>query len=134
VTQVIIGGLLIGLSSVLLMALQGRIAGISSIVYRAAFVRGSENWTLWFVLGLVVGPAILLATGLATVPALESSWLQILIGGLLVGIGTKLGSGCTSGHGVCGIGRGSLRSILATVAFMASGALAVLAMRWGGLL
>lgn len=133
-TQVIIGGLLIGAASVLLMALQGRIAGISSIVYRAAFVRGSETWTLWFVVGLIVGPAILIGAGVASAPALDSSWAQILVGGVLVGVGTKIGSGCTSGHGVCGIGRGSMRSILATIVFMASGALAVLAMRWGGVL
>ena len=118
-----IGGVLIGLSAVLLMWLNGRIAGISGILQGAAFSRGAErSWRLAFVAGLVLGGALyVLATG-DTLLTREGVAPWLIVGaGLLVGVGTRLGSGCTSGHGVCGISRLSPRSLVATGAFMATG-------------
>lgn len=132
--QVVIGGVLIGLASAVLMATNGRIAGISSIVYRAFFVRGEESWTVWFVLGLVLGPAVMLLAGWVSPPTVDIGWGSIILGGLLVGMGTKIGSGCTSGHGVCGMGRFSTRSVVAVVVFMSVGIMTVLLMRLGGVL
>lgn len=121
-----IGGALIGLSAVLLMALNGRIAGISGIVAGVmAPIRGEGradlSWRLAFVAGLVVAPLIVSAIR-GEVVALSTPhplWMMGL-GGLLVGYGTRLGSGCTSGHGVCGVARMSRRSIAATAMFMAT--------------
>ncbi len=118
-----IGGALIGLSAVLLMWLNGRIAGISGILQGAVFARGAErSWRLAFVAGLVLGGLLyVLVTG-GTLLTREgvSPWL-IVVAGLLVGVGTRLGSGCTSGHGVCGLSRLSPRSLAATLSFMATG-------------
>ena len=132
--QVVLGGALIGLASALLMATHGRIAGISSIVQRALFLRGEESWTVWFVLGLMLGPAAMLLSGWVTPPNIDIDWGSIIVGGLLVGMGTKIGSGCTSGHGVCGMGRFSARSVVAVVVFMSVGVMTVLLMRLGGVL
>ncbi len=118
-----IGGALIGLSAVLLMWLNGRIAGISGILQGAAFSRGAErSWRLAFVAGLVLGGALYVLVTDGTLLTREgvSPWL-IVTAGLLVGVGTRLGSGCTSGHGVCGISRLSPRSLMATLSFMATG-------------
>jgi len=134
VLQVVLGGALIGLASALLMATHGRIAGISSIVQRALFLRGEESWTVWFVLGLMLGPAAMLLSGWVTPPNIDIDWGSIIVGGLLVGMGTKIGSGCTSGHGVCGMGRFSARSVVAVVVFMSVGVMTVLLMRLGGVL
>jgi len=121
-----IGGALIGLSAVLLMALNGRIAGISGIVAGImAPIRGEGraelSWRLAFVAGLILAPLLVsIANGeLVTVSAPHPAWMMAL-GGLLVGYGTRLGSGCTSGHGVCGIARLSKRSFVATAMFMAT--------------
>lgn len=122
----LIGGALIGLAASALYAATGRIAGISGIaggLLRAG--RTDAAWRLLFVAGLVVGAG---ATGLvAGMPVLriEASWPMLVVSGLLVGYGTQLGSGCTSGHGVCGIARFSPRSIAATGVFMATAALTV---------
>ena len=132
--QVVIGGVVIGLASALLMATNGRIAGISSIVYRAFFLRGEESWTIWFVLGLMLGPAVMLLSGWVAPPNIDIGWGSIIVGGVLVGMGTKIGSGCTSGHGVCGMGRFSVRSAVAVAVFMSAGVMTVLLMRLGGLL
>ena len=132
--QVVLGGALIGLASALLMATHGRIAGISSIVQRALFLRGEESWTVWFVLGLMLGPAAMLLLGWVTPPNIDIDWGSIIVGGLLVGMGTKIGSGCTSGHGVCGMGRFSVRSAVAVAVFMSAGVMTVLLMRLGGVL
>ena len=132
--QLVLGGALIGLASALLMATNGRIAGISSIAHRAFFLRGEESWTIWFVLGLMLGPAGLLVSGWLTPPSVEIDWGSIIVGGVLVGMGTKIGSGCTSGHGVCGMGRFSGRSVVAVVVFMFVGVMTVLLMRLGGVL
>lgn len=132
--QVLIGGALIGLASALLMATNGKIAGISSIVHRAFFLRGEESWTVWFMFGLMLGPAVMLVLGWVSPPNIDIDWGSIIVGGLLVGMGTKVGSGCTSGHGVCGIGRLSVRSFVAVAVFMSVGVMTVLLMRLGGVL
>ena len=132
--QVLIGGALIGLASALLMATNGKIAGISSIVHRAFFLRGEESWTVWFVFGLILGPAVMLVLGWVSLPNIDIDWGSIIVGGLLVGMGTKVGSGCTSGHGVCGMGRLSVRSFVAVAVFMSVGVMTVLLMRLGGVL
>ena len=132
--QVVIGGALIGLASALLMAINGRIAGISSIVHRAFFLRGADSWTVWFVLGLMLGPAVILLLGWVSPPSISIDWGSVVLGGLLVGMGTKIGSGCTSGHGVCGMGRFSFRSIVAVAVFMSVGVMTVLLMRLGSVL
>jgi uncharacterized protein len=115
-----IGGALIGLSAVLLMAFTGRIAGISGIV--AGLIKPQTNdraWRVAFVAGLIAAPggAAFLGHAVPT-PQMPGSYITIVVGGLLVGFGSRLGSGCTSGHGICGIARLSPRSITATLVFM----------------
>ena len=126
-----IGGALIGLSAVMLMAFNGRIAGISGIFSGAAFAEpGDKLWRVFFVIGLVAAPlAYAAVTG--TMPAfeMEAGWPLIIAGGLLVGFGTRLGSGCTSGHGVCGLARLSVRSLVSVLTFMAAGMLTVAIIR-----
>jgi uncharacterized protein len=117
-----IGGALIGLSAVMLMMLNGRIAGISGIFGNfLRFPRGEWSWEMAFLVGLVAAPLLLHAVGFALPhPVMPASWAVIAAGGLLVGFGTGWSGGCTSGHGVCGIARFSTRSIAATLIFMAS--------------
>ena len=124
-----IGGALIGLSAVLLMLFTGRIAGISGIVGGLINPQTSDRaWRAAFLGGLVVAPIVATLLGYGVpVPQLPGSYVTIIAGGLLVGFGTRLGSGCTSGHGICGIARLSTRSIVATGVFMAA-AIAVVAM------
>src|SRR4051794_5171261 len=115
-----IGGALIGLSSVLLMLLTGRIAGISGI-FGGLLNPGSSDrgWRIAFIAGLILAPLLAGVIGYAMpIPQLPKSWSVIVAAGLLVGFGTRLGGGCTSGHGICGIARLSSRSIAATVIFM----------------
>ncbi|MBC7599535.1 MAG: YeeE/YedE family protein [Polaromonas sp.] len=130
--QSALGGILIGLASWLLLAGLGRIAGISGIAAGVLVpVRGDTGWRWAFVAGLVLGGA---ATALLLqIPpsASRPAWLLIMAG-LLVGFGSVLGSGCTSGHGVCGLGRRSARSLVATLVFMGSGMLTVGAVTWLG--
>ena len=118
-----IGGALIGLSAVLLMALNGRIAGISGVFSGAVFAeKGDKSWRALFVLGLILAPVVYsLATGAQPAFDLEAGWPLIIAGGLLVGFGTRLGSGCTSGHGVCGLSRLSPRSMASVALFMGAG-------------
>ena len=120
----LLGGLCIGAASVGLMAGIGRIAGISGIGYTALVAPRGNPWAITFLVGLVAGAAIHRLLGAAP-PAFDVPLPLLVAGGLLVGIGTKLGSGCTSGHGICGIGRLSTRSIVATCTFMAFGMLTV---------
>lgn len=122
-----IGGALIGLSAVLLMLLTGRIAGISGIFSGLLNLRGEDKgWRIAFIAGLVLAPVIAGAIGYGmTPPKLPANWAVIVVAGLLVGFGTRLGGGCTSGHGICGIGRLSLRSIVATIVFMATAVITV---------
>ena len=115
-----IGGGLIGLSAVLLMLLTGRIAGISGIFGGLLnFKSDDRDWRIAFIAGLILAPLIAGWIGHAIpTPKLPASWTVIIGAGLLVGFGTRLGSGCTSGHGICGIARLSSRSIVATIVFM----------------
>lgn len=121
------GGALIGAAASLLLLLNGRVAGISGIVAALLSpVRGEIAWRLAFVAGLLGGGLLLaFAWPAAFASAAERSPGMLVLAGLLVGYGTRLGSGCTSGHGVCGIGRLSPRSLVATVVFMATGIAAV---------
>jgi uncharacterized protein len=115
-----IGGGLIGLSAVLLMLSTGRIAGISGIFGGLLDFRSEDkDWRIAFVAGLILAPLIAGWIGYAMAPPkLPASWTVIIAAGLLVGFGTRLGGGCTSGHGICGVARLSVRSIAATVIFM----------------
>lgn len=115
------GGMLIGLSALIMLGFNGRIAGISGIVGNLPTSRGSDlAWRLAFTLGLIAGAFAFLqfAPAEALTIHIEVGLPTMIIAGFLVGLGTKLGSGCTSGHGVCGIGRVSPRSITATMTFM----------------
>ena len=130
-----IGGLLIGAAAALFVLLHGRVAGIAGILGGLVEDRSGEaGWRLAFVLGIVVGPLLVLAAGEFGPPiAIDASWPVLVAGGLLVGFGTRLGSGCTSGHGVCGIARLSPRSLLATFLFMEAGMATVFVVRhWIG--
>lgn len=126
-----IGGALVGLSAVLMMALNGRIAGVSGIL-SGTFTQpqGERLWRLLFVIGIVVGGALpVLLDPAFQAPLPEASIALAIMAGLVVGFGTGLGSGCTSGHGICGISRLSMRSILATLTFIASGIATVAILR-----
>ena len=129
----LIGGVLIGLSAVILMLGIGRVAGISGIVSNALINSDAtdRSWRLAFMLGLPLGAILVTALGLkdwshVTFPATMAT---TAIAGLIVGVGTTLGSGCTSGHGICGLSRFSRRSIVATAIFMATGAATVFIIR-----
>jgi uncharacterized protein len=115
----LVGGMLIGLAAALLLLLNGRISGISGIVGGVLARNSSEaGWRVAFVAGLLLGAlAYVLATGDAVLVRVQASLPVLVAAGLLVGFGTRLGSGCTSGHGVCGIARLSKRSIAATAMF-----------------
>jgi len=120
------GGVLIGVSAAILLVYNGRIAGISGIT--SGLLRPNKGDTLWrgtFVAGLLVGGAILALFAPSTLGVANVSLPWIALAGLLVGVGTTLGNGCTSGHGVCGIARLSPRSIVATLTFMTTGAITV---------
>ncbi len=128
-----VGGALIGLSAALLMLLTGRIAGISGILAGClSLVGGDWKWRAAFILGLVIAP---LTGGLAgyslAEPQMPKSWAVVVIAGLLVGFGTRLGGGCTSGHGICGMSRFSPRSLTATVIFFITAIVVVLITRHG---
>lgn len=116
------GGALIGLAAAILVVANGRIAGISGIL--GGLLRPARNdwaWRVAFVAGLLAAPAVYALVAPLPVPRIEAGTTVLVIAGLLVGFGTRLGSGCTSGHGVCGLARMSPRSLAATVGFMAAG-------------
>jgi uncharacterized membrane protein YedE/YeeE len=124
----LLGGALIGLAAAILLVLTGKTAGVSGIVDGVLRgERGEWSWKAAFLIGLVAG-GLLLAwrnpSALASEP--PRAWPWVIAGGVLVGFGARLGGGCTSGHGVCGIGRGSIRGVVGTVVFIAAGAAAVL--------
>lgn len=123
----LVGGLLIGLSTALLLFMNGRIAGISGIVGGLLSRQGSKvAWRAVFAAGLLIGAAVyILATGGAIPVEIEASLPVMVVAGVLVGFGARLGSGCTSGHGVVGISRLSRRSIVATLVFMGAAMLTV---------
>ena len=126
----LVGGLLIGLASALFILANGRIAGISGIL--GGLLRPSGNdvvWRLAFLLGLIVAPAVASLFIATSAPTIDANAEMLVIAGLLVGIGTRYGGGCTSGHGICGLSRLSPRSLIATLAFMASGMAIVFVMR-----
>jgi uncharacterized membrane protein YedE/YeeE len=126
----LIGGVLIGSASALLMLINGRIAGVSGILGGLLRpVRGSILWRIAFVLGLLISPAVFSLFAPLPSVQLDSSYPVLIVAGLLVGMGARYGSGCTSGHGICGISRLSPRSILATLLFMLAGMATVFVMR-----
>jgi len=129
------GGVMIGCAAAAMLLLLGRIAGVSGLAAQAFRISGQDSrlTALAFVIGLPAGAALARFAG-APVEASFPSISYLVIGGLFVGFGARLGSGCTSGHGVCGVSRLSRRSLVATAAFMATGMLTVAAMRASGVL
>ncbi len=124
------GGLLIGVAAAMFVLLNGRIAGISGIVgglLRPA--RGDLSWRFAFVLGLVASPLLYALFASVPTPRIDASWGALVLAGLLVGAGTRYGSGCTSGHGVCGLSRLSPRSLAATATFTGAGFVTVFVIR-----
>ncbi len=118
------GGIVLGIASVVFILVNGRVLGISGILGGLLVPKRSDtSWRVFFLLGMLLAPATLslIAPGLVPVPRIEAGTGAILAAGLMVGLGTRYGSGCTSGHGVCGLSRLSPRSLVATAAFMASG-------------
>lgn len=134
--EAFIGGMLIGLGAILLMLLNGRIAGISGIVNGALssfFTKPAlaQSWWRWaFIGGLVMAPFIASIAGYQLPQSLPVDITTLSIAGLIVGVGTQIGAGCTSGHGICGIGRLSKRSIVATMIFMLSAIITVALVRF----
>jgi len=129
-----IGGLLIGLAASIFILFHGRIMGVSGILGGLIRpLRGDIGWRVIFFLGLISAPIGTRFLGLMPEIEIDGSPLQLIVAGLLVGFGTNLGSGCTSGHGVCGIARLSPRSITATLTFMATGVLTVWVMHHSGI-
>ena len=128
-----LGGLLIGLGVIIFFIATGRLAGVSGISYNV--ISNNNRFTnILFLIGLVIGPIAYKFLISENIPFLiNKNYLIIIAGGLLVGLGTKIGSGCTSGHGVCGVSRFSVRSILATILFIFSGIITVLIMQLYGL-
>ena len=114
------GGMLIGIASLLLLFSIGKIAGISGIVANTLSPRTIKSWQLSFIVGLLLPGIYFAANNKLLFITVEKNSVLLIIAGLLVGIGTQLGNGCTSGHGICGIGRLSWRSIAATITFMLS--------------
>ncbi len=115
----IIGGLIIGLSAVVLLLFKGRVAGISGIL-NGVFTKDLTEltWRGVFLLGIIIGPFLAALFDQHLPQTIELSWETVIVGAFLVGFGTNMAGGCTSGHGICGVGRFSLRSIWATVTFM----------------
>ena len=128
-----VGGLMIGVAAALMLLGVGRIAGVSGLAARAtglAVFGAPKGEAIAFILGLPLGAIILATLAGPIVTRFPSSPLILVVGGLVVGFGTRLGSGCTSGHGVCGISRLSPRSLAATAVFMTSGVATVAVMNW----
>ena len=124
------GGALVGIAAAMLLLLNGRIAGISGIVGGLLKpAKGDLAWRAAFALGLVLAPAVYELAADPAPPRIEAGWGTLVLAGLLVGIGTRYGSGCTSGHGVCGLSRLSPRSLAATAAFMGAGFATVFVVR-----
>jgi uncharacterized protein len=129
-----VGGLLIGLAAALLILVNGRIAGISGIVAGLLQpVKAEWQWRAVFIVGLMIAPLVYPLFGNLPEISIAVSHLQLAVAGLMVGLGARYGSGCTSGHGICGVARLSPRSIVATVTFMSAGMVMVYLMRqWIG--
>ena len=124
------GGLLIGLAAAMFVLLNGRIAGISGILGGLLRpIHGDIGWRVAFIAGLIVAPFVFGAVAPLPEAQIDAGTGTLILAGLLVGVGTRYGSGCTSGHGVCGISRLSPRSLVATVAFMFAGFVTVYVVR-----
>lgn len=124
------GGVLIGLAAAMLVLLNGRIAGISGVLAGLLKpVKGDVLWRAAFVVGLVASPVVYALFASLPTPRIEATWGALVLAGLLVGVGTRYGAGCTSGHGVCGLSRLSPRSLVATAAFMGAGFVTVFLIR-----
>lgn len=124
------GGVLIGLAAAMFALLNGRIAGISGILGGLLQpTRGDVAWRAAFVVGLIGAPVVYALFSALPVPRIDAGYGSLVLAGLLVGIGTRYGSGCTSGHGVCGLSRLSPRALVATAAFMGAGFTTVFVLR-----
>ncbi|WP_338292836.1 YeeE/YedE family protein [Planctobacterium marinum] len=128
------GGVLIGLAGVLFLLANGKVMGVSGLLGQLMNAPKNALPAVYFMLGLLLGPAVINAFQIDVIQIklpseINLDWWQVVIGAVLVGLGTRMGSGCTSGHGVCGIGRFSLRSIVATCVFMGIAILVVTLMR-----
>ncbi|MFG6458660.1 YeeE/YedE family protein [Roseateles sp. BYS96W] len=124
------GGVLIGAAAALFVLFNGRIAGISGVLgglLRPA--RGDVGWRVAFLAGLIAAPAVVALFAAVPDVRIDADWGLLVLAGLLVGVGTRFGAGCTSGHGVCGLSRLSLRSFVATLVFMAAGFATVFVLR-----
>ena len=124
------GGVMVGAAAALFILLSGRILGVSGIL--GGLLRpapGDAGWRVAFLLGMLAAPLLVLALGGAVPVRIEAGWTTLVIGGLLVGIGTSSAAGCTSGHGVCGLSRLSPRSLVATLCFMGAGVAVVYLVR-----
>ena len=125
-----VGGILIGLAVIIFLVGNGRIAGISGIVDNLFFSKDNRIDNILFIVGVILGPIIYQVVTKSIIPfSITNAIPVIVLGGIFVGAGTKIGSGCTSGHGICGISRFSIRSIVATLVFLTTGVLTVLVMR-----
>lgn len=126
----LVGGVLLGLASALFIIVNGRILGISGIVGGLLRPRaGDVGWRVAFLLGLLAAPVLFGLVTNVPAPRIDAQWGTVILAGLLVGVGTRYGSGCTSGHGVCGLSRLSPRSLVATLSFMGAGFLIVYGVR-----
>jgi hypothetical protein len=126
----LLGGVLIGVAAAMFALLNGRIAGISGVLGSLLTpVRGDVGWRAAFIVGLVGAPVLYALFSEVPSVQIDASYGALVAAGLLVGVGTRYGSGCTSGHGVCGLSRLSLRSLAATVTFMGAGFLTVFVLR-----
>lgn len=126
----LVGGLIIGLAAAVLVLGTGRIAGISGIVGGLLLrPRGDMDWRIAFLIGLMGAPVVAALLGHPVVPEIAAGWGEVLAAGFLVGIGTRYAGGCTSGHGVCGLSRGSVRSLVATLSFVTAGIVTVFVVR-----
>lgn len=127
----LVGGMILGIAVALYVLLHGRISGISGIISGLIHPKqGDRAWRIALTLGLITAPLLAaLVFEIRPIVEVDADWVAIVIAGLLVGFGTQYGSGCTSGHGICGLSRLSLRSLVATVAFMSSGFLMVFVLR-----
>jgi len=124
------GGIVLGLASALFILFNGRVLGISGIVGGLLWPKTRDIvWRLSFLLGMLVAPSLYVAFIGPMQATIDASWAMVIVAGLLVGVGTRYGSGCTSGHGVCGLSRMSPRSLVATLSFMAAGFITVFLLR-----
>jgi uncharacterized membrane protein YedE/YeeE len=127
----LLGGIILGVAAALYVLFHGRILGISGIISGLLCPKsGDRAWRMALILGLLTAPLLAaLFFEIRPIVEVEADWLAVVIAGLLVGLGTQYGSGCTSGHGICGLSRLSPRSLVATVSFMTAGFLIVFVLR-----